>query len=97
MLGSSIVLFDYALFSLPNFHSCKASLQACFVLESDMWHHFPCLIGPDVSIKKSLLEASVGKRYCLIGTLFKKMELKPNILKEISANVNEFSGHYWAT
>ena len=43
--------------------------------------------GKDVSVKKSLLDAKVGERCCLIGTLFKKMELKPSILKEISVNV----------
>ena len=38
-------------------------------------------------MKKSLLEASGGERCCIIGTVFKKMELKPTILKEISTNV----------
>ena len=43
-------------------------------------------VGKEVSVKKSLMEAKV-ERCCIVGTLFKKMELKPSILKEISASV----------
>lgn len=41
----------------------------------------------DVTVKNQLVDVVVDERCCVIGTLFKKMELKPNILKEISANV----------
>lgn len=41
----------------------------------------------DVTVKQQLVDVVVDERCCIIGTLFKKMELKPNILKEISANV----------
>jgi DNA polymerase delta subunit 2 len=41
--------------------------------------------GEGVDMKKHLVEAKVRQRCCVIGTLFKKMELKPSILKEISA------------
>ena len=44
-------------------------------------------IGEEISVKKSLMKAKVDERCCVIGTLFKKMELKPSILKEISNSV----------
>ena len=46
--------------------------------------------GDEVSVKKKLFEAKPGERCCVIGTLFKKMELKPSILKEISTTVRQF-------
>jgi len=33
------------------------------------------------------MELKEGERCCIIGTLFKKMDLRPTILKEISALV----------
>ena len=47
-----------------------------------------------IEIKKSLLDLKVEERCCIIGTLFKKMELKPNILKEISAMVGRHTYVY---
>ena len=43
-------------------------------------------LGADCLIKR-LMELKVGERCCVIGTLFKKMDFKPSILKEISAVV----------
>ena len=46
------------------------------------------ITGSKVNIKK-LFEMSAGQKCCVIGTLFKSMELKPNILKEISKDVSK--------
>ena len=43
--------------------------------------------GDSVEVKRRVLDARSKEKCCVIGTLFKKMELKPNILKEISTNV----------
>eukprot|EP00061_Rhincodon_typus_P015191 g42726.t1 len=39
--------------------------------------------GADVPVKK-LCELQMGEKCCAVGTLFKHMELKPSILREIS-------------
>ena len=42
--------------------------------------------GKSVSIQK-LSDLKTGQKCCIIGTVFKKMELEPSILNEISQQV----------
>lgn len=48
-----------------------------------------CRIGEDIHCEENLAELSGkdGQECCIVGTIFKQMELKPSILKEVSAKV----------
>ena len=61
-----------------NSYSCI--YDGCYAGEISVHN---CMIGENVVIKK-LVDVSVDEDVCIIGTMFKKMDMRPNILKEVS-------------
>ena len=57
---------------------------------------YDIVLGNDVKVKE-LKDLEVGMTCCIFGTIFKKMDLQPSILKEISDSVSKLCNVTMAT